>query len=478
MHRLLQRQLRKCFGRSEGLASEVEQLISLVSDAYAQSDEDREQIERSMDLSSKELLERNRELGLAESKYRAIFENVCEGIFQVTPSGELLSANPSLAKICGYENSDALKSAIVNMGDQVYARPGRRAEVLERIEREGSAIELESEWRRRDGTIIWISETAHAVRDANGNVSYYEGTIWDITGRKSAEAERQQLHARLVALSRQAGMAEVATGVLHNVGNVLNSVNVSADVIATRLRESELASLTKVIAILREHSSDLTDYLTSHPQGQMVPQFLGELVQCLNEEQSAIQAEVTALARGIEHIKQIVSAQQSIAKGSNLLTAADPAALMDAALVMHGHSMERHSIEVVRRYESVGEIPLDKHKVLQILINLVSNAKHAISAHGGGVKRITATIRRTDASPKQLKFELADTGNGIRAENLTRIFSHGFTTKADGHGFGLHSAANAAREMGGSLSAVSAGDGMGATFILELPLHSVELEKP
>jgi PAS domain S-box-containing protein len=459
----------------------MEKLLALVSEAYAQSDDDRAQIERSMDLSSKELLERNRELRIAEEKYRAIFENVSEGISQSTPQGRFISANPALAKICGYESPAALMQQVTDISTQVYARSGRRAEVLKAVEKDGTVADVESEWRRADGQVIWVSETVRAVRDASGAICYYEGSISDITARKSAEAERSDMNARLLTLSRQAGMAEVATGVLHNVGNVLNSVNVSAEVIANHVRNSELASLLKVTELLQAHASHLPSYLADDPQGKLVPDFICELGRCLGGEHEFILTEIASLTRGIDHIKQIVSAQQSIARGSNLMLPTEPTSIMDAAVLMNDRSLERHQIQIVREYEALPAMPLDKHKVLQILINLINNARQAISSNvADATRRLTLIVRAHPTAPQQrVQFIVSDTGIGISAEHLTRIFGHGFTTKNDGHGFGLHSAANAAREMGGSISVESPGRGMGATFTLDLPVTTdQQAEKP
>ena len=113
-------------------------------------------------------------------------------------------------------------------------------------------------------------------------------------------------------------------------------------------------------------------------------------------------------------------------------------------------------------------VMVDKHKVLQILVNLMRNAKYAMDELGPPEKCLTVSIRRRE--PGRVVVCVRDNGIGISAENLTRIFNHGFTTKRDGHGFGLHSGLQAARELGGRLCATSDGIGRGATFCLELPV--------
>jgi signal transduction histidine kinase len=148
------------------------------------------------------------------------------------------------------------------------------------------------------------------------------------------------------------------------------------------------------------------------------------------------------------------------------------AGLVEDALRMNAAAFDRHHIDVVREFaDNTPPVRVDRHKVLQILINLLRNAKYAMdaqSAKSGQAKRLV--VRVGVAFPDRVKITIADNGVGIDPENLTRIFNHGFTTKKDGHGFGLHSGANAAKEMGGTLTARSDGPGKGAEFALELPI--------
>ena len=145
----------------------------------------------------------------------------------------------------------------------------------------------------------------------------------------------------------------------------------------------------------------------------------------------------------------------------------DARVLVDDSLRMNEGAFSRHGVTIVRDFEDVPLVQVDKHKVLQILVNVIRNAKYACAEMEGGEKRVTVRIR---ATPSSIVVAVIDTGIGIPPQNLERIFNHGFTTRADGHGFGLHSSALAARELGGSLYAMSAGTGQGATFTLTLPL--------
>lgn len=286
-------------------------------------------------------------------------------------------------------------------------------------------------------------------------------------------AELTEAHKQLLKTSRQAGMAEVATNVLHNVGNVLNSVNVSAETVAGKIRHFRISSLKNVARLLREHEHHLPDFLTQDSRGKELPGYLVQLADNLAEPQKAILDEVRHLQNNIEHIKQIVSMQQNHARVAGVLETLDMVEIIEDAISISSTSLSRHGVSLVREFQAVPPVVLDRHKVMPILVNLLSNATQAL-AQQGNAKQLKVQVALKGEETVQIK--VIDNGAGIAPENLTRIFQHGFTTKKDGHGFGLHSGALAAREMGGKLTASSAGIGCGAVFTLELPLSN--LTKP
>jgi PAS domain S-box-containing protein len=320
----------------------------------------------------------------------------------------------------------------------------------------------------QDGTVGWVLTTKMPWRSENGSIIGTFGISRDISALKQAQEELEVTHKRLVETSRSAGMAEVATDVLHNVGNTLNSINVSCALILDRVKERSFANLAKIPELLRQNTGQLELFLTSNPQGKCIPEYLDVAAQTFQEDQSFLIDELTQLRRHIEHINQIVSMQQSYARVAGLEEALDIRQLIEDAIEINAAGLDRHDVHVRREIESLPLILVDKHKVLQILVNLVSNAKYALSESGRADKLLTVQARTEDDGFISLSVE--DNGIGIAAENLTRIFGHGFTTRRGGHGFGLHSGALAARELGGSLSAHSEGPGKGATFKLRLPL--------
>jgi len=323
--------------------------------------------------------------------------------------------------------------------------------------------------RHKDSGYRWIEDNQRVVRDASGQPKELIGVWSDITERKHAEAALERAHQELVEVSRHAGMAEVATSVLHNVGNVLNSVNISATLVADGIRKSKSGNLARVVALLEGHAADLGAFMTNDPQGRNLLGYLRQLSERLAAEQTATMAEIDSLRQNIDHIKDIVAMQQSYANVSGVTETVQITDLIEDTLRMNAESLSHHDVRVVRDFAEVKPLTVVKHKVLQILVNLVRNAKQACDASQRPDKILTLQVFNGDGT---VKIAVADNGVGIPPENLTSIFNHGFTTKKGGHGFGLHSSANAAREMGGSLGVRSGGSGQGAVFTLELPIQS------
>jgi C4-dicarboxylate-specific signal transduction histidine kinase len=210
----------------------------------------------------------------------------------------------------------------------------------------------------------------------------------------------------------------------------------------------------------------LAAFLTEDPKGKRLPGYLETLVEHLTAEHAEMVREIDALLRGIEHVKEIVSVQQTYARQCGILETLPPADLVEDALRMNWGAFERHGIRIVRRFGEVPPVTVDRHGVLQILINLMRNAKYALAESNPPEKRLVVGV--TPQGADRVVISVRDNGVGIPPEYLARIFEGGFTTKADGHGFGLHSGWLAAREMGGKLTASSDGIGKGAMFCLEL----------
>jgi len=298
--------------------------------------------------------------------------------------------------------------------------------------------------------------------------------VWSRSLRRQVQAQikiiRQNEQA-LMTVSRRAGMAEVATAVLHDVGNVLNSVNVSATLAADELRESKTGDVSLVAALMKERAADLGHFITQDAKGRRLPDYLATLGGQLVAEKQFVLGELERLASYIQHIKDIIATQQNHAKLGSGAETVDVAGLIEDALRMNATALARNQIKVVRDYDPMKpcEIMVEKNKVLQIFVNLVKNANHACAESARPEKCLSISLSLGDS---QVSTSFTDNGVGIPRDNLSRIFTYGFTTRKNGHGFGLHSAAISAQELGGVLLATSPGPDRGATFTLLLPTLS------
>ncbi|MCS6288725.1 MAG: PAS domain-containing protein [Nitrospira sp.] len=296
----------------------------------------------------------------------------------------------------------------------------------------------------------------------------------EIQERQKVQAEREVLSKRLMETSRRVGMADVASTVLHNVGNVLNSVNVSVDVVAKTVRQSPVHDVALIAAMLRDHTADLAAFLTQDSKGKQIPSYLTMVAEAVLSNSTVVEKELGSLSRNIDHIRQIVTRQVDLARpGDVVLEPVLFSELFDQALGINRAALEKAGIKIIQQYAALPAGMTDQHQVLQILVNLVTNAKNAMVEAEPGPHRLLLRLGPAANRPGFVRFEVTDTGVGITTANMSRLFTQGFTTRKDGLGIGLHSASLAAKNLGGDVRASSPGEGRGATFTLDLPIKAM-----
>gem|GEM_PF-2032548 len=368
------------------------------------------------------------------ARYRDLFENANDVIYTHDTTGRLLTINRAGEAMTGYSRDELLKMTIFDL-----ALPVRRETVSAWLQKlaagEDTRPTFESELLSKSGRIIPFEVSIRPIREGE-RITAVEGVARDITARKRAEAELAAAHQRLVETSRRAGMAEVAAGVLHNVGNVLHSVTESVAHLNEKLR---------------------TQGASADP---------------------SVARDLESLGHSVEHIKEIVAMQQGYARLSGVQEEVPAETLIEDALRINREALDRHGITVLREYSPAPTLVIEKHKVLQILVNILGNAKYACDGkvQDGQPPRIVVRVDtpKGDRAGNRVRIVVADNGTGIAHEHLGRIFDNGFTTRKDGHGIGLYSAALTARELGGSLFVHSDGPGRGARFTLDLPVRPPE----
>ncbi len=381
--------------------------------------------------------------------------------------GKIEWVNESFTRTSGYELAEVIgqKPGVILQGPETD--PETIAVMQEAIGRkEGFDVDIVN--YNKAGEHYWVSIESRPIRDESGEVINFIAIGSDITAKQQAEYEKARMSQEMISLSRQAGMAEVATGVLHNVGNVLNSINVSTTLMSNAWRESKLVTVERIAQVLEQHEDNLVEFV-SEGRGKHLPSLIRELSVSLKDEQKLHQDELQCVAKSVDHIKEVVQGQQENARQ---VSTSEPVAiteLMDEAIRFNQEGLSKNCVEIRREFYEVPNVCTDRHKVLQILVNLVGNAKNAVIEYEVESPLIEIRIKE-DADA--IHVIVKDNGMGIAKENLTRIFGHGFTTRKKGHGFGLHSSALAAEAVGGSLTVNSGGIGCGAAFKLRLPIDA------
>ncbi|KTD63739.1 sensory box histidine kinase/response regulator [Legionella santicrucis] len=282
-----------------------------------------------------------------------------------------------------------------------------------------------------------------------------------------ASSYKESLNQQQYERARELGMAEISSSVLHNVGNVLNSVNISADRLIETITGSPMIGIEKIAHLLNEHKEHLGEYVTQDPRGVYTLEFINQLADSYQTERTMIATELNDLKNSILLIKNIISTQQDLSRTIELSQMLSVNELLDEALLITGVNLKE--IHVIKKYEKIKLGLFDKVKLLQLFVNLVQNAKNALLE--AETKKKILTIKTRHMSSRTIAIEFSDTGIGIRPEHINRIFNFGFTTRENGHGFGLHTSALAIHDLGGKISVKSEGINQGATFIVELPLH-------
>ena len=385
---------------------------------------------------------------------------------EFSTKGIILDVNERLLSILGYERYEVVGESHSLLLPKSQLNVSKHNDFWRKLSN-GEYQTGEFERMTHTGHIRWFQATYMPVRNSAGDIEriLFYGT--DVSDRKSAENEKKRLGRELQDASRQAGVAQVATSILHNVGNVLNSVNVSTTLLRERIDALPIESLSKAAGLVKDHKDDLPEFLTQDNRGKNFPGFLEAVAGHVQSEREQQLEELSVLAKSIEHIKEIVSKQQSLAKKSGLVEIIEPAELFEDAIALNNNSSHA-KISIVRDYEDVPAVQTKRHETLQVLVNFMKNACQA-TLESVVEEKIVELSLKTDAG--YICFEVRDNGVGIDPNMLEHIFECGYTTKTSGHGFGLHSCAIAAQDLGGTVSAKSDGRNQGAAFTLRIPVN-------
>ncbi len=293
----------------------------------------------------------------------------------------------------------------------------------------------------------------------------------EIEERKKAESKNLELTKKLMIASRQAGMADTATSVLHNIGNVLNSINTSSFIVCEMITYSKMSNLEDVKKLILSHQKNLAEFITQDPKGKHLPNYLLKLSDLWTEEKSKMTKELISLQNNIHLIKETITKQNFLSKAMGVTEKVDIKQVIEDALLL---AKGGEKVRIIKELAPVNKTITDRVKLLQVLLNLIKNSFESLREVKHDDKWIK--LRTLENDPSSFTIQVIDNGVGILMENFNKIFTFGFTTKKEGHGFGLHSSANAIHELGGKMSVDSKGPNEGATFTITLPYHSSKIK--
>lgn len=467
LHKILLRQLNRYNLDSGNLPSSLDEwqsFLESINKKYKEEDQERYLLERSMTISSQELSDLNKRLESAQEIAQLGYWLYKKGDTKITLSKGVYNllkpkVGSSLFNFHGF-------LSIIYKEDRLLLVKGLKNSLLT-----GQKFELEIRIKQSETESNWYFIIAHPFKD---NVSFYNsftGILMDINKRKKAEEELIILHNQLVMAERQAGMTDIATATLHNVGNILNSANVTCELLKEMRQQSARKKLYQVATLLQNNLSKLNDYLSTDPQGQLIPEYLLGLIENINKEEELYVKETENLHQHIAHIKEIITIQNDMNRSYGVCEKVSIPQTVDLAIEMATPLIEKQNIRVVKNYQPTPKIMIDKIKLMQILTNIIQNAQDAFDQSSAAKEKTITICVYQEPLENKVIIKVKDNGMGILPENLVKIFSLRFTTKIKGHGFGLHMCALDVKSMGGNLVALSEGQGKGATFVLTLPLE-------
>lgn len=385
---------------------------------------------------------------LAPFLLRCLLQGLPETLYFKDRESRLILVSEYKAFLHGFSSAEEMVGkSDADLFSEEHARIAREEEI--EIMKSGIAVVGKVQkltWP--DGHESWTLSSKMPVLGPGGQVIGTFGVAKDITRTRKMEEALERAQKKLVETSRIAGAAEVASGVLHNVSNVITAVSCSAEVVIEGLRKMDTSRLLTLCENL--------------PAAEE----LKALARELDKEKNNLLFMSTTLESSIGHAAKVINLQQADAMTAGAIEEMSPQDLVEDALRITADELKSEGVQVVRDYRSTERVLVNKHRALEVLINLIQNAIQALARVNGEQKRLTLSVESTDTH--HVSINVIDNGMGIARENLSRLFSYGFTTRKEGHGFGLRSSVLAAQGMGAVLSGYSDGPGSGATFVFML----------
>ncbi len=457
-------QLATCLSARSSVSASDSADGSIITEFTAEFEHNRQYVDVSTMVDQQAELDLARdELATSKVYVNNVLRSMADSLLVIDANMTIGSANPALLGLLGYEEHELVGQA----PGLIFGEEFAQGAIIENLLLQGSVSGIESSFLTSEGRIIPISVSGSLMQDEHGQFQGLVCVAQDITERKRMEEEKQQLHQQLLDTSRQLGMAEVASDVLHNVGNVLNSINVSIGVVADLVKNSMVGDVRRISQLFKKYQDDLGTFFSTNPKGKQIPPYLEKLSHQLIEEQRLAIAELDRLRETAQKAQHCVAAQQDIAKATGMIEPLSVVTLIEEALAVNQELLEASHIEVTREFQEIPLLLVDKYQVLDVLSDIFRNACQAMATVHR--KQLFVRVKLIPGPPDSVCIEAEDSGIGIATEDLTKIFGQVYQTKDSGRGGSLHNGALVAKNLGGALRAHSDGLGRGATFSLDLP---------
>lgn len=474
IHPALIKQLKKGNFNKDECPSDLEawrNFLNKISRFYYDSEQERYLLERSMEISSREMHELYDKLEIAQNLAKI-------GYWYYHRDENRIIWSAKIYEIFGLDSQTEVPEYNVIM-QSIHEEDRKKLDILiNEAFAEGKDYEMEfriKKFNNDETRWLYVKGTPNLNKiDLHQKIKSLTGFVMDITDRKAAEYEMKAMNQKLFATARYAGMSEVATSILHNVGNVMNSVNINLSLIKENLEKINLEKLIIVSQMIKDNAHNNRYFVDDH-KGKIIPDYISSSSKNLLNIFNVISEEVKSLDVNLSHIKDIVIMQKDLSGVSGIKEFLTIPEIIETAINICFVDASHGDIKINKIYETNESFLVDKTKLLQVVVNLLRNAKDALNLSKILNKKIDIIIKKTDQH--QVRITIKDNGMGIDPENLIRIFSFGYTTKKSGHGFGLHSSAIAIHEMDGEINVKSDGLGKGAEFNIFIPISPKDAEK-
>ncbi len=399
-----------------------------------------------------------------------LFESVYDAVLITNLAGQLIRMNERAADFFSIREEDATDYKIT---DLISGADENAVDwILEHLKNERRVF-IECFCLSLDGSDFPAEVTVNLIHLTEDNELCF--FIRNVTVRKETEEELHRAQEGLLQAAHKAGMAEIATGILHDVGNLLNSVNVSCGLLHSALETKAVDGLQKCNTMFQEHLNDLPAFFANDPRGRKLPQLYVKIGEVLHQEWMHVARENERIQRTVDVIREVIGTQQDNARLSLFEQDIDVGEVINEVLALQQTYITDAHVKIDKDFDPGLQLKTQKAKLIFVMVNLIRNAVDAVRSTEEEKRLIQIRAFVNDTATF---VQVEDNGIGIPPDNMAKIFTHGFTTKPSGHGFGLHACANFMKEMRGSIGADSPGEGQGTVFQLKFPKQPEQADNP